>query len=179
MEIREQVKQLKTKIVVWAFPKVFNACLPYLAPGLAATMAALKDQTRDFDGSRLPPGVIRRVPPTRARQTFVPFPSTEISPGKGFTVVPLTLHRIFKGEKIIVEESVDGATSIVALFVGGKLQIGSPSGDGILSRAFKKESTKNDFILDTCEPGLDITFWVRNETDAPVKWSALIAGRVV
>jgi hypothetical protein len=116
------------------------------------------------------PGV--RLVPERVQ---VDFPEMEIAPRD---VLPIGVFPqfLFRGEQVVATDSEDGmATNILFLFVGQKLQR-PMSMKGTPTAFFGADSSNGVFKMDTCSPGLGITFWVRNNTDKPVKWKAAIRG---
>lgn len=167
MKIRERLEQHKMDFLAWALPRALAVILPRAKVASKVSSPPL------------------RAEPSEGRR-HAACCSGEIPPGKGFTVVRENVYCDFKGEKLVVTEMVDGemvegATSIIACFIGEamQLQVGTPSGIGVPSNVFKSNVMDNELTFAMCRAGGEIVFWVRNDRDVPVKWSATLLGHEI
>lgn len=108
----------------------------------------------------------------------VEFAEVEIPP-RDFLPVSAVPETLFRGQLIEATDSEGGsATGILFLFVGQKPQrpVDASAPQGTPTMFFSANAAGNQLPMDTCYGNLPITFWVRNNTDKPVKWKATIHG---
>lgn len=143
-----------------------------------AIVALHLDESSDGDLSQDPPEN-QRAAIRQTRSWVVDFGPVDIAPGE-IAVVKNSPQVLFRGEKIIVDESVAGSTLILFYFVGVRLQSGfvpDSVDQGTPSSLYHADVVDNHVYHDVLEPGLAGSFFVKNISDKPVQWRASIIGK--
>ncbi len=104
--------------------------------------------------------------------------SITIPAGCPFMAVHRMFDKSFKPLQVSVEESVPGATHIIMAWVGAEPQRpADPEGKGMPSFFFAKGSMGEEVCWPTVAPNIPVAFWLRNEADTPVVWTAELVGK--
>lgn len=124
--------------------------------------------------------VLQNVAPTKKRRQPLGLSYTFTADGTAnITVQPQVL---FRGEKLVVTETVAGATDINSIFIGNKSQFPTLQ-NPIASAAFAAGVLDNEMLFDTCQPSMFIQFSVTcsggASTTTPIVWKAVIFGHTV
>lgn len=119
--------------------------------------------------------VVRKLPLARRSSINLTFGPLEIGAGVE-TVFCVAPQRLFRGTKLIVNESIMGATVITNMLVGARNQMPNGFG-GVSSQYFGFNNSLGSGIkFDTCQPAHSISIAVRNTSSHPVTWSATLLG---
>lgn len=120
--------------------------------------------------------IVRAVPLRRVvdRQLDLNFNNKVIAPGatETFSVTPQVL---FRADRLIIVESIPGATTVEGLFVGNASQLPAPVPSS--SPMFAPNGGAGVRPWATCDPALTISAVVRNDTAVPVLWSGTLFGK--
>lgn len=118
----------------------------------------------------------------------VDFPEIELPPHswRACCAVPPSGVALFRGKRFLAIESEPGATAIVLVGVGQRMQMPisvrhNEDVDGIPAAVFAAAaefSDANGVLWDTWQANTPVPMYavVRNRTDKPVRWSAKVAG---
>ena len=95
----------------------------------------------------------------------------------GVTVTVQSIgYTAFKPKKLIVNESVPGATEITGMFMGANNALHGLTGpgQGVPSSLFEKFGSEIAYPM--VNAGIPVSFTVRNNSSSPVRWNAGLFG---
>jgi hypothetical protein len=120
--------------------------------------------------------VLQKVPLNKKRRFQLNFGPLAVGPGQS-AAAAVRAQVLFRGEKLINAGDSAGL-QIEGLFVGQKSQFPSFQNSVSVS-AFDPNSLSSGLLMDTCAPGLDITFKIRNIAAATLTWAMVLVGSAV